>query len=1054
MKPVKLIMSAYGPYQGVSEVPFEKFGESGIFLITGDTGAGKTTIFDAITYALYGEVSGSARPVGSIRSDFADADTETYVDLTFAHKGEVYRVHRNPEYERVKKSGKGTTKQTADAWISMPSGKIITKVGAVNNMIIDILGVDYKQWCHTAMLAQGEFLRLLHADSRQRGDIFRKIFNTTPYVEIQKILSDRMSEMKRELEHCERSILQSIGDIQCHEEDPNHVALRSKIKESGINELDIVETLVNRLIEEDEHSDKDIKENIKEIENQIGELTVRKQRAVQLNDLFEMLLDKTEKLRILQIEHEEIMRKQRAMDIALKAFRTVRPKQERYNQIQEEHSKLDQNMQALAGILGKLTEAKGRNEKAYKDAQNRMPETEQLKIEIAKIKEMIPLCEEAEKIGKEISSLAEKQDSANRLMKELIGRETKLDEEKDKISQAPWMLSQARIEMINQRGYLEKSACQVEGLKGLVVKIGEYAQAEAGLLNEQSRYLHIESEAGKALNTFLEKEKTYFRQQAGIIALQLKDNSPCPVCGSFEHPEKAKLSEDVCSKEELDLIKMKSEELRGQRTKIGEELGIRKNNVGHQLKQILAEIERYTNESSVTDSSSIDFLKEKVIDELKIAERSTRGIEDKIELLTREIDTQEKNVERLRAIEHEKSEIGSAVTDQKAVLNEINAELREKQGLFAMLTKNLHGRTKSGLEQEINKKTILMGDIEQKIRRCESLYNDSKGEYDQKQAILGEMKKNMSALQQSLEAARKEYQSSLSDCGFSSENQYFETRMSEEEMERLRSEIEKHKEETGAVNAAVSQLKEQVAGKTPEDIAALELINERLSEQKTKLLNEDNVIFSRLMINRKILASMNQNKAGFEELEKKYIRIKELSDTAGGTLQGRQKITFEHYVQAAYFEMIIAHANHRLTMMTGGRFRLHKKEIPADLRVQSGLDLDVFDCYTGKLRTVKSLSGGESFKASLALALGLSDVVQNNAGGVQIDTLFIDEGFGSLDSDSIEQAIQMLMQLTEGNRLIGIISHVEELKESIERKILVTNKKDGSTFNGSSLEVV
>ncbi len=1054
MKPVKLIMSAYGPYQGVSEVPFDKFGESGIFLITGDTGAGKTTIFDAITYALYGEVSGSARPVGSIRSDFADADTETYVDLTFAHKGETYRVHRNPEYERAKKSGKGTTKQTADAWISMPSGKIITKVGAVNNAIIDIIGVDYKQWCHTAMLAQGEFLRLLHADSRQRGDIFRKIFNTTPYVEIQKILNDMMAEIKRELENSERSILQSISDIQYREEDPDHLLIREKIAESGIYDLDIIEALVRRLIEEDESADKDIKENVKEIENQINELTARKQRADQLNSIFEMLRNKTDELKKLQLEDEEIMHKQQDLNIAVKALRIVRPKEERYYRLQEEKGNLDQNVKTLSGNVEKLRDSKDYNEKAYIDAQNRLPETELLKIEIAQLKEKIPLYEEAEKIGGEIKALAEKQHMANSLIKELSFRDLKLEEEKAKISQAPATLSQTRIELINQCGFFEKTAQLIEDLKVLVTKTEEYSRAEATLLIEQRRYLSIEEETEKALHIYLEKERTYFRQQAGILALQLKDGSPCPVCGSLEHPEKAKLSESVCSKEELDVIKKKSEELRGQQTKIGEELRIRKNDMDHQLKQILQDLERFTNESHGTDASRIDLLKETAVDELTKAVEFYRGIEAKIELINREIAAQEKNVDRLQAIELEKSGINRDATDQKSALDEINGEIREKQGLLAMLTKNLEGRTITEVNREIAEKTTLLSDIGQKIRFFESLFNDSKSEYDKKHAILGEMQNNVLVLQESLEAARKEYLSSLNDCGFSNENRYLETRMSEEDIERLQSDIEKHKDETKAVNAAVSQLKEQAADKIPEDTAAIELLSQRLAEQKSTLLNDDNVVFSRLMINRKILTGINQNKPNFEEMEKKYIRIKELSDTAGGTLPGRQKITFEHYVQAAYFEMIIAHANHRLTMMTGGRYRLHKKEIPADLRVQSGLDLDVYDCYTGKLRTVKSLSGGESFKASLALALGLSDVVQNNAGGVQIDTLFIDEGFGSLDSDSIEQAIQMLMQLTEGNRLIGIISHVEELKESIERKIMVTNKKDGSAFNGSSLEVV
>jgi len=1054
MKPVKLIMSGFGPYRGVAEVPFDRFGDSGLFLITGDTGAGKTTIFDAITFALYGEVSGSTRPVGSLRSDFADADTETYVDLTFSHKANIYRIHRNPEYERPKKTGGGYTKQVADAWISPPSGKVITKVGAVNTAVNNIIGVDYKQWSHIAMLAQGEFLRLLNADSKQRGEIFRKIFNTSPYVEIQKILSEKFSEAKRELDGCERSIMQSMGDIQCHTNDPEHIDINTQLSKNGIHDLEKAEGLLDRLIKEDENKNKEIKEDISELEIQIGELTGRKQLAMQINKLLEMLEIKEAKRISLARKDDDIDAKQQKIDVAAKALRVVRPYEERYRKSEREYEELAENINRLRSDVQKFNETMKTKEVEYNKALERLPEAERIGIEIVKLQELAPLFEEAERLEAAIAGLKEQQQKTDDALVNLNKQLSELEHERNSLSDSLSKLPQSRLELVQQNGLLEKTKTGIEGLESIGKKITTYIQAEKEREEVQLTYLEIEKQALIAQNRYAEMEKTYFREQAGILAMQLKDGDPCPVCGSRSHPRKSLLSDRACSRDELDLAKQELEKHRKQQAAASEALGIGKNKIFILRAQIFEDYGRVGSGNIDPEVYDANELARSVANELALAKTTSAKLEGGIEVLKTHIEEYGANVKRLDAIENEKSDIGSEIEKEKLKSEETIGALREKQGRMSMLAKSLGDKNRRQADTEILEKTKWRDSILVSAKNFESSFNDAKTIYEKAGAVLEDMNKRLPLLRASMKDGQREYHSALTNCGFKHEIEYLEAKLSEETIETLRAEIEKHKAEKGAVNAEISQLHEQVEGKNRQDTSELDVILGTFMNEKNGLSQLDNSIYSRLMNNKRIQSNIANSKANYEKLKKKYLMVKELSDTAGGNLPGRQKIAFEHYVQAAYFEMIIAHANKRLVMMTGGRYQLRKKEIPADLRVQSGLELDVYDCYTSKLRTVKTLSGGESFKASLALALGLSDVIQNNAGGVQIDTLFIDEGFGSLDSDSIEQAIAMLVQLTEGNRLIGIISHVAELKETIERKIIVTNKKEGSSFNGSSLEVV
>lgn len=893
MKPLNLKMSAFGPYRDLTEIDFSQIGKSELFLITGDTGAGKTTIFDAISFALFNEVSGSNRPISSLRSNFALTE-ETYVELKFEHKNQIYKVSRKPQYERLKKSGEGTTTSIADASLEY-NDKVITGTKNVNDKIIEILGINAKQFKQISMLAQGEFIKILFANSKDRTEIFRRIFETDIFEIITNNLVEIAKRSRIELENLKTSFTTNAENIRWKEK-PVSVDL---IDFKKLNQLDIDEIL-KLLNEEIEKNKVEYKEKNAKNEKLLKDKNKLEEKIKKIND-----------------QNEKVKRYQKL--IAISAIL-----KEKEKNIQEKEEKVKISERILTSVMPK-EEIVLRIKKQIEDDQN--------KIDIINTK-----IKDGEKIEKEnqvkLKNLSE--------LKKLIDKYKKIIEKEEKISEGI-----SKVKNIN------KCVREMDNLTEQYNKINKDYQIK----NKE----------------YLEAEDKFFREQAGIIAEKLEDGKPCPVCGSTEHPNIAQKSKDVLTEEELNLLKKEVEKLEKEN-----------NDSKENITKINSKIE------TIQDS----------ISEIKINYISLEQYIDSI------------NAE-YKNIKDEKDKSKKAFEDLIKIISNTYEDIDDFN----------YDDYKEEIYEEIKK------DSEKLIENKTSLNNITKNIEENKKEFLSK---------------NSEYIDTIRKLGFENEKDYKANTLSEHDIEKLKNEIDEYKEKKTSNKAKIEELEKELTDKEIVDISQDNENLEQLINEQKELNKEVSKHKTLLEINTDTNKKLKATATELLEKMNKVATIEELSRIANGTAYGKRRIAFEQYVQATYFDMIIIEANKRLINMTDNRYVLVRKKASDKISEKIGLDLDVLDNYNGKLRDIKSLSGGESFKAALALALGLSDIIQSYSGGVVIDTLFIDEGFGTLDSESREQAINTLMTLTGNNKLIGIISHVSELKERIDKQIVVTKSQDGS----------
>ena len=895
MKPLNLKMSAFGPYKNEVEINFKKLGTNNIFLITGDTGAGKTTIFDAISYALFNEVSGSNRPITSLRSKFATIE-DTYVELEFEHKGKEYKIRRVPEYERTKKTGEGTTKNITDAYLEYED-KIITGVKNVNDKIIELIGINAKQFKQISMLAQGEFIKILFAESKDRTEIFRKIFETNIYEQISTNLSILSTETKKDVDRLKTIFQTNTSNIRWIEK-PVAIDL---IDLKKITKLDIDEIL--NLIEKEIQTNKEkVKEEEKEnekLKKEIEKLREKIKKIEEQNEKVKKYKQYLEENKELKEKAKEIKEKEANIEISQSVLQKVMPRQQIVNEKQKE---LKNNMNKRQVL-----------EKEIKDGEIIEQEN---KNKIIKLNEL----------------------------KEILEGYKNIKEKSKNIEDMFLLITQIEKDQKNKEKYVK-----------------QYEE-----LNNQ--YIEMDKQ-------YKEEEDKFFREQAGIIAQRLEKGKPCPVCGSIEHPNKAIKNDDVLSEEELKKLEEKKNKLENKRNTIKNETISLKAKIEATIKMIP--------ESNKQDFNLQDF--EKQINETK----------DKQELEIKNLKESFKN-------------IFLVLTKKKENIDKINFD-----------------ETKQIIEKQINEQNNKLLENRVKLKERNALIETQ---------------------EKSLELVQQEYLNAIKELGFKDEKNYKEKTLKEADIEKIKQEIEQYKEKVTTIKTRLEDVKKELKEKeivdVTQDIEQLEQSSQKQKEVEKQINNKKASISFNKDTNKKL------KETAIELIDKmdKMAKIEELAKIANGTANRKTKITFEQYVQATYFDMVISEANKRLLSMTDNRYLLIRKKKADKISEKIGLDLNVIDNYNGQERDVKSLSGGESFKAALSLALGLSDVIQSYSGGVLIDTLFIDEGFGTLDAESREQAINTLVNLAGNNKLIGIISHVEELQERIDKKIIVEKGQDGSNI--------
>ena len=933
MRPVKLTMSAFGSYAGVEIIDFERI-NNGIFLITGDTGAGKTTIFDAITYALFDQTSGGRREGEMMRSQYADGSTPTYVEFVFSYQGEIYGIRRNPNYKRISKrrnkDGELTlTNETAAVELTMPDGQVFPgRIRDINEKIAEIIGVDAGQFTQISMIAQGEFMKLLHAPSKERKEIFEKVFDTRIYRMIQmqlrekgKELDGRLADNRKLWEHETAGVI-CPADSEAFEEWEQFRAKQETCAEQILQ-------AVEQILEEMDRQEKEFARQMQEKQKVLTDNALKRKQAQEWNNRLEQLVQEEEKAAQVKLRLEQCREQ---------IEKLKRQQQKQMEEYQNCIPKLSEQIAGWNALLPKY----------------------------AVLQEKRELLEQAGKKQKEAEqSLAKLEEKLSQKKQEL----QKNAEVIQGLEQEPGLLAELAQK---EKTLVEKEQILV-GMEKQVLRLQEL---ETEYTKQQEQLKCALADYEKKSRDYEEKNRIFIEEQAGIIAEKLQAGEPCPVCGSTEHPRKACLSKEAVTQQEVEQAKEMRESA---------------DSMLNQKREICQTAkEQFETEKSLLLQDAERLFGKEVSGE-EISRQHVQCRKEYVQVTKLRTEAEEKQ----RSYETQKKRQEQLLTEQEAMVKcreaavESCYQMRAEQQTASQTWKSLAEELPYETEQE----------LKQNLRRAEQ----ERAELEQHKA---ELEKQLQEVQQ----FQAEQQGTLAVL-----------------LEHL------------------EQQKKELSGKEKIDTSALETEAVQLEQEQKCLEQEKMKLAGNKSRNQQAWKNLKKLYQERSVLEQEYMTVNTLDRTANGNLNQQARLDLQTYVQRRYFKYIVAEANRRLLKLSGSQFILQCRELEnLGKRGEVGLDLDVYDLVTDKVRDVKTLSGGESFMAALSMALGMADIIQRMAGKVHLDTMFIDEGFGSLDEEARSKAIAILSELAGTSRLVGIISHVTELKEQIDRKLIVSKGEKGS----------
>ena len=932
MRPLRLTLSAFGPYAAQTTLDLEKLGKGGLYLITGDTGAGKTTLFDAITYALYDHSSSGIREGSMLRCKYADDKTPTFVELEFEVHGVRYTVRRNPEYQRPKARGEGMTTEKADATLTYPDDRPpVTKAKDVTAAVQEIIGLDYNQFSQIVLIAQGQFTKLLNASTEERSRIFRKLFRTQRYAQLQERLQAEAAALNQQRTAQNAKLDSLLGGLQFSPEDPDAEALRAlcaqTVPETALALLDTLTARQAAALEEAGTALQATEAQLDTVQQQLG-AAAQAQRLAQ-----------------------QLAARQAELAAAKPALDAARAEADRHAgdaaQLDALTAQVTQAQSALAAydtldaLFRQQTEARDAARLAAAQAQKRRTQLDSLNAALA---------------------------AAETELAALANADTRL------------LALQNRSAQLTQRG---------EALAKLEQRLADCQRQAKAAHKAQENYRAAAAAQDEARARRDALERAFLDAQAGLLAEGLTEGAPCPVCGSTHHPARALLPHTAPTQAQVEAAR-----------------------------QAAAEADRQAQNASAAAQSALATANE--------AKTSLRR--DAETLLPERFTTPEGTVPLTFALmtnvlAEENAALQTAQTDCKAQCRQADADCRRKAQLEA--DRQAKTRQRPALEQAA-------AEADRSAAAQNASADALEGQIAERRAALPYSRRaDAQAALDKLEADRRTLRTGM-------DTAQRKLKQAEQTVAAAEAAVE-------ALTAQQTAAQKELPARSAEELTAQQT---ELTAARESLRSREKQLSAQLLPNRKTAAQYRAAAEARQALESRWQWVSALAATAGGTLTSKQKIRLEAYIQMNYLDRILRYANTRLMQMTAGQYELER--IGAEnQRSQSGLDLGVIDHYNGTRRSVKTLSGGESFKASLALALGLSDEVQSSAGGIRLDTLFLDEGFGSLDEESLELAIRVLSGLTEGDRLVGIISHVGALKDRIDRQVVVHKARTG----GSTVEL-
>ena len=1040
MRPIRLEMSAFGSYAGRTVIDFSNI-SGGLFLVTGDTGAGKTTIFDAITYALYDRTSGGRRDGNMMRSQYAKEGADTYVEYTFSYQDQVFQIRRNPEYLRAgKRRGKDgeirMVREAAKVELIMPDGQVFRgKKRETDQKIIEIMGLTAEQFTQTAMIAQGDFLKLLLAESRERKKIFSRIFQTEVCSRAQEELKKRAGELAARLEENQINVKTELERV----ENTFHAMERwQELKESEMPSYQEIFQILEEIITEGETKEKEISGQSEKLQKRIRELTEKKEKGETWQRLIESLERETKRREALAEKEEIYQNLERKLDLGKRAEQAARAEQ-LFEQIKAICEKNKAELQEVKRKLAETEEAGKEAKKGYQEAELEKKRIEEAYGEkIIFLRNALPIYSEVAKLREEEKKTEQKIRKKERKEKELEERKKQVAVQKEEAIRIRETCNDAksRLDILSyQKKELDNRRRQLEAL----LKRQRELEEKEKDCTESRRILEQKKEVYLSCHGIYEKKyQAFLDGQAGILAQKLEEGIPCPVCGALKHPSPSLLPEKLPTEAEVKEAKKlrdDAEEIRNQCAQSYQQAAS-----GYQTLLLVfrEEFGKLFPEETGEEKSVIKSGIEESCQRDKELNQKMKRADDDLKQYEKARETEEKLrdiEEQMRADEERlKEEKEQLLLERKEAETAIRTRSRE-------LPETGEREAKEQLKQ-MEDSVKLAGD---KWRKAEEGYRRLAENWNHLRGQEARMQDTWEQNQADRKQRQEEYRQTIAEQGFPDEASYRGAVMMPSEIKEKEQQLMAYRESLKEAAGRIASLEEQLKGKNPVDLKVIaeEMEEARLEYEKTR--ESELQTYGMNQKNREVLESLKRREQLDGDLRKEYEKVSRLSKTANGTLSGSVKLDFETFVQRQYFRQIIQAANQRLVRMTSGEFLLQCRDIEhLGSQGQAGLDLDIYHMASDSVRDVRTLSGGESFMASLAMALGLSDIVQNTAGAVRIETMFVDEGFGSLDDEAREQAIRVLTELAGERRLVGIISHVNELKEQIDRKLVITKTEHGS----------
>jgi len=1031
MRAIKLSLTAFGPYLEKQTVDFDRLGDESIFLITGPTGAGKTTIFDAICYALYGKASVSDRDQDSLRSHFAAVEEPTEVEFRFALNNHVYEIVRNPKQLKKKERGEGYTEEPAKAVlyeiIENEKQLVSSRIKDVNETIEEKLGFDYEQFRKMVLIPQGEFRKLISENSKDREAILQKIFRTHFYEKMTDELKVQSKQLEAEIKKLDTDFQYGFTKVEWNHNEPQESDTNEQLLEKL--KLEIVET---KKIELEQQKLKE-----KQLEK-VAMMEKKLQKASIIEEKFKEQESLQKENEQLEEKKEAIVLKKERLQLG-KIAQQIIPFEEQSNARKSEWNIQVERLRKQEELLRQIQYDFSIVKSNYQDAANREQERENLKEEVKNAKKQLEQVTAYLELRNKVKNLKLENEKDD---KELQSIEIGLKKNDTKIDEYEKQLANEGI--LTKAFYETKDALGKQ--EDLKKKLLDYQLEHSKLIKLRKKYTIAQQLYKEKQDEIKQLEVKYDalvlaqnEQYASVLAGQLISGEPCPVCGSIHHPQKATGKTIEKDFEEIEQLKVLIQKKKAEFESVQLEFVDHKTN-GQTQRTVVDKLQDELNDSFPNITiESVQTILMNVNNEIRSLNEKQKGIilkQKEIELIQQEKESiKNKNLELKQTfdliskrIQERKEELART----EAITNEIEKQLPENLTdpvAFRHIVEDKENQYKQMIQEWEKLKTS--------YEKTNELLQKQTTVFEQLQDFEKEMK-------ESYEIQYKKYINAMKENGFDNHEEYQNAKLPLDEQKQMEEEIEEYETAIKRIRYRLEQLSEQLINA---ERINLEIIEEEVTKCKGKLQKTQESLLSihaKIKQDEGTLSNLVDVLNKIRELEEDYYIVGSLADLSSGN--NALRLSFERYVLASFLDEILIQANIRLDRMTDHRYHLIRSGEVAKRGAQSGLDLEVMDHHTGITRSVRTLSGGEGFKAALSLALGLADVVQAHAGGVQLDTLFIDEGFGTLDEISLQQAIDCLKDLQESNRLLGIISHVPALKNEIHTKLVISPSHKGSNL--------